>query len=204
MKYGKNEMERRRRRLSAIFVILMAATIPMVSSRWSEESIAADVFFISGILLANIGCLGRLWSSLFISGYKSRELIVSGPYSMCRNPLYFFSAIGLIGIGLTTCTFAIPLVMACCFAIYYRLIISQEEQRLKDVHGAAFEEYCRQTPAFWPSARLLTEPESYEIRLKAIRRSFADGFWFVAIAAVVHLMVDLHARQWLPHLVSSW
>jgi protein-S-isoprenylcysteine O-methyltransferase Ste14 len=36
----------------------------------------------------------RLWCSLYISGYKNSQLITSGPYSLCRNPLYFFSFVG--------------------------------------------------------------------------------------------------------------
>ena len=39
------------------------------------------------------------WSSLYIAGRKGRELVTVGPYSTCRNPLYFFSIVGAAGMG---------------------------------------------------------------------------------------------------------
>lgn len=41
-----------------------------------------------GLLLLAICIVGRSVSSLYISGYKNAHLVDSGPYSICRNPLY--------------------------------------------------------------------------------------------------------------------
>jgi len=56
----------------------------------------------AGILLAGVGALGRLWCSLYIGGRKTHELVSAGPYGWCRNPLYLFSLIGALGVGLST------------------------------------------------------------------------------------------------------
>jgi len=202
--YGKTAYEKRRRILTLGFVACVVISILITSTRWGTTGIAGDLFFLAGVTLAMTGCLGRLWSGLFIAGYKSRELITCGPYALCRNPLYFFSAIGLIGIGLMACTLTVPLVFAVAFAVYYPTIIASEEVRLQGRHGAAFEDYCRTTPAFWPRFRAYHEPETYLIHLQPLRRNFVDAAWFVLLAVFVHIAAELHTRGFLPTVFTAW
>src|SRR5262245_34324764 len=53
-----------------------------------------------GIVFIVFCILGRTWSSLYIGGRKIEEFVQSGPYSVMRNPLYLFSCIGAIGVGM--------------------------------------------------------------------------------------------------------
>ena len=46
-----------------------------------------------------LGIVGRLWSTLYIGGRKSAEVVTGGPYSMTRNPLYVFSTLAAAGVG---------------------------------------------------------------------------------------------------------
>ncbi len=55
---------------------------------------------ILGFVLVVFGSFGRIWASLYIEGNKTKNLITAGPFSMVRNPLYFFSLIMLIGFSL--------------------------------------------------------------------------------------------------------
>lgn len=52
----------------------------------------------TGGLLILLCIAGRTWCSLYIGGHKERQLIVSGPYSITRNPLHAFSILGTVGI----------------------------------------------------------------------------------------------------------
>jgi protein-S-isoprenylcysteine O-methyltransferase Ste14 len=203
-KLGKVAVERRRRPLTALFGVLIGTVVLTTGSHWPVSGGAREGFFLVGMLLACIGAFGRIWSNLFISGYKSKHLIMTGPYSLCRNPLYFFSAVGIVGIGLATETVSIPLLFVVFFSVYYPLIIGREEGRLLMRHGDEFADYCCRTPAFWPHLSLYSEPDSYVMQPRAMRKNLADAFWFIAFAAIVHVEAHLSGSTGLPVLFNLW
>jgi protein-S-isoprenylcysteine O-methyltransferase Ste14 len=197
-------LERRRLPLTIVFGVLISCLLLCARSQWEGHRIVEEFFFLFGICLAAVGTLGRTWSNLFISGYKTKSLIQTGPYSMCRNPLYFFSAIGMVGIGLCSGTLFVPAIMVFFFAIYYPMIIRSEESRLASWHDHSFGEYCSKTPAFWPRTAIYQEPETYLMYPPVMRKNMADAFWFIALAALVHLVSVLHAANVLPTLIEIW
>ncbi len=200
----REAIERRRRPLTAFFGLVVAFMLLGTESRWPSHGVVRDVLFLTGICLAATGTLGRTWTNLYISGYKSKVLVQEGPYSICRNPLYFFSAVGMIGIGLCSGTLVIPAMMVLFFVAYYPMIISCEEFRLTANHGGAFKEYCLKTPAFWPQFKTYNEPETYIIFPRIMRKRIMDGFWFIALAAFSHIISDLHASNLLPSFFELW
>jgi protein-S-isoprenylcysteine O-methyltransferase Ste14 len=187
-----------------LFGVFVACLLLGIRSQWAAQGIVQEVLFIVGICLAAIGTLGRTWSNLFISGYKSACLIQTGPYSMCRNPLYLFSAIGMVGVGFCSGTLAIPLMMMVFFAIYYPMIIRCEESRLAQFHHDSFQEYCLKTPAFWPGILNYHEPETYTMFPRLMRKSMTDAFWFIVLAVLAHLVSVLHGMNALPALFQLW
>jgi len=179
--------------LTGVLVLLLVS-----DSYWRNSGAWLTLIFPVGIFLAAIGAVGRLWCSVFISGYKTNCLITSGPYSMCRNPLYFFSLIGVVGVALVTETLILPIVLFAGFVFYYPSVVLGEEGRLAKLHGQAYEEYCRRTPRFFPSLKALTEPEEYTVRPAIIRKSIIDAIWFVWGVAVIELIKALHDTAVLP------
>ncbi len=196
--------ERRRRPLTALFGLFILAMVLVTGSRWGSRTLVSELLFLAGLALVTIAILGRTWANLFIAGYKTRLLIRTGPYSLCRNPLYLFSAIGMTGIGLCTGTLTIPATMCLFFAAYYPFIIRCEELRLSETHGEDFDDYCQTVPAFWPASLKIDEPETYVIQPRILRRNIADGFWFIALAALAHTAAHLHQFQLLPELFLVW
>jgi protein-S-isoprenylcysteine O-methyltransferase Ste14 len=57
---------------------------------------------VAGFLLMMTAVLCRVWTSAHIAGHKDAQLITFGPYSVCRHPLYAFSLVGGLGIGLAS------------------------------------------------------------------------------------------------------
>jgi hypothetical protein len=115
--------------------------------------------FLVGIVLAAVGMVGRIWCLTYSSGYKSSELVTQGPYSVCRNPLYFFSFIGLVGIGLATETVSLTLFLVAFFALVPSC--HHRGRRIPARQVWPTVAYCRLTPRFFPRRSLFVEPESY-------------------------------------------
>jgi len=193
-------LRNRRILLSQCFMALLGAVIMFSGSQWESVHIAGDIFFLSGITLAAIAVVGRLWCSVYISGYKINTLVITGPYSMCRNPLYFFSLLGATGVGLTTETLVIPLIMFIVFLLYYPHIIRKEEKRLLAVHQETYAKYCEKTPRFIPSFSSFDEPEEYTIKPIVFRRRLFDSLWFIWIIGIIKLIQGLHESSLLPVL----
>ena len=88
--------------VSVIIIIFWINT----KSYWQiHYPVFASLLFMVGVFMLAMGSLGRMWCSLYIAGYKNKKLVTAGPYSMTRNPLYFFSMLGFIGFGFLTKTF---------------------------------------------------------------------------------------------------
>ena len=188
---------------SRLFGLAIVALLFISKSHW-EDGLWGPTFFLAGAVLIGIAVTGRLWCSLYISGYKSGTLIMTGPYSMSRNPLYFFSFLGAIGIGLATETLTIPACIAVVFAMYYPLVIKSEEKKLAGIHKEAFSDYCKSTPSFFPSFKLLAEPEEYTVKPKIFRRTLLEVWWFVVLLGVIEFKEALQQANLLPTILNLY
>ncbi len=196
----KTAFEQGRKRATIVFVVLVLSCSLVCRSYWDTTSMLGNTMFLVGVVLTTAGGFGRLWSNVFIAGYKSRELITVGPYSLCRNPLYFFSALGMAGIAITSGMLLIFCVIAAIFFLYYRAIIAAEEGRLRQIHGKEYDDYCACTPVFWPRYKNSNLPEEYTVHPRDLRRCVLDASLFVVLMGLVHTISHLHESGILP----SW
>ena len=185
-------------------MVLLGGVVLFSSSVWEGKGFIGDILFSVGAVLASIATVGRIWCSAYISGYKVNTLITIGPYSMCRNPLYFFSLLGAIGVGFATETFSIPLVILISFALQYTYVIDYEESRLLTEHKTTFEEYMKKVPKFFPSFRLFEDTEEYIIKPKIFRRRLFDSLWFVWLLGVLELISALHTHGIVPTFINLY
>lgn len=191
--------------ISKGFAILVIGLLGVGESHWdnTDHSLATLMLFL-GIFLVCIAFAGRLWCSLYIAGYKTDRLVTSGPYSMCRNPLYFFSFLGAMGVGLATETFMIPLLILTAFWIYYPLVIKNEEKDLMAAHSADFSAYVNQVPRFFPNPSLLKEPEAYTVKPIIFKKHIFDVLWFGWILGFLEIIEECHRRDIFPSLVQLY
>lgn len=103
------------------------------------------------LLGAFAGVLG-LWIRAYAAGFldKQRTLTVTGPYARTRNPLYFGSAILTIGAVVAMHSRISAAVLGVYFVAVYGVVMRREEQELRAQHSAAFDEYARTVPLFFP------------------------------------------------------
>lgn len=154
---------------------------------------------------AGLGCViiasfGRVWSSVYIAGRKTGTLVESGPYSTTRNPLYLFSLIGAVGLGLASGSQLILALLTLSFALYYPFVILGEEDNLRKIHGPAFEAYAKRVPRFLPKISLYCEPETFSVNTKQLKAAILDASYFLWIYGALELLEGLHNASILPTL----
>ena len=176
-------------RIAAVIILFFLSTTQSVWETKNET--VTFTLFLVGMVLVGIASLGRMWCSLYIAGYKDDKLVTDGPYSLCRNPLYFFSAIGAIGIGFATETITFPLVFILLFALYYPFVINSEERRLRQLFGTAFAQYIKTIPAFFPSFSNFYEPKEYVVKPAVYRNHIFSALWFVWLVGALEVIEGL-------------
>ena len=191
--------------VSRIFAVILIALI-LVSSSASSRSVPllGKLLSFFGLALVSVAVIGRMWCSLYIAGYKTDRLIDQGPYSISRNPLYFFSLVGAVGIGFATETLVIPAIILIGFMAYYPLVIRSEESRLLEIHGENFQKYMSSAPRFFPAWKRLVEPKEYLVRPRTYRRHMNEVIWFLLILGFLELVKSLHEMGILPTILALY
>lgn len=191
--------------ITRVFFGLLIVLLLVSDSKWESVSpIISALLFLAGCFFAGIASLGRLWCSLYIAGYKTKRLVTEGPYSISRNPLYFFSMLGGLGVGLATETFTIPVLILAGFAWYYPYVMRHEENKLREHHGDQFKAYFETVPRFWPKWSLLTEPEEYVVTPKTFKKHIFSALWFVWILGILELIEMFRELNLLPASFSIY
>lgn len=157
-----------------------------------------------GFLLMMAAALGRLWASAHIAGYKDKRLITFGPYSVCRHPLYAFSLLGGLGVGLVTHSVSITIATVLVLGALHLRAIQAEERYLLERHGESFERYRQQTPMLWPSWKHRNSPDETTLNLSIYRKAFLDAGTFVALYVLIRVLDAARAADVWPTLLHLW
>jgi protein-S-isoprenylcysteine O-methyltransferase Ste14 len=174
----------------------------LFSHKMLMNSITGNFMVFTGFILASLAMAGRIWCSLIITGKKNSSLVTTGPYSICRNPLYLFSFIGAVGVGLSTGSVMITLFILLFMVIYYPGVIMGEEKILADLHKQDYESYCKKVPRFFPDLSLLNEPDEYVFKPEIFLKAAKDAIWFIWIPAVFQLISYIGTLNILPVSIS--
>ncbi len=132
-----------------------------------------------GIVLIVVCILGRTWSSLYIGGRKIEEFVQTGPYSVMRNPLYFFSCIGAVGVGMQVGTVVLGLVTGLLAYVVFHVVVLREEELLSERYGAAYQAYLARVPRFFPKPSLWRDEPTLTIRPPRVLTTFGDALVFL-------------------------
>ncbi|MEI9432260.1 methyltransferase family protein [Mesorhizobium sp. Cs1299R1N3] len=143
----------KRMRFLWLAVPLLLTPLLFSQSAWPLETLPRQGMELMGSAFIIICVAGRCWASLYIGGRKNRELITDGPYKYTRNPLYFFSSLGLAGIGLIFGSLAIAAFYFLFGYLVFAYVSARESIALDGLFGDVYREYCREVPAFFPRLR---------------------------------------------------
>ena len=153
-----------------------------------------------GIALILIGIGGRLWSILYIGGRKSTEFVVTGPYSVVRNPLYFFSMIAAAGTGSQTGSVTVAVAAALLCAIAFYIVARREETYLRELFGAPYEAYLASVPRFVPNPRLFRDQAEVTFSPRVFNHTLRDGLVFLIAIPCFELIEEGQELGLIPVL----
>jgi protein-S-isoprenylcysteine O-methyltransferase Ste14 len=153
-----------------------------------------------GIVAIVVCILGRTWASLYIAGRKIEQFVTDGPYSVMRNPLYFFSIIGTAGAGAQLGSVVAGAVFGALAWVVFYLVTLQEERVMAERYDGAFANYMATVPRFLPNPRLWRDKPTLTIMPPKILRTFADAMLFLLSVPIAESFEQLQNAGVLPVL----
>jgi protein-S-isoprenylcysteine O-methyltransferase Ste14 len=184
-------------------IAILIGTLMFAVTKSSLEAGDATHEMIEWVgIVAIVTCiLGRTWTSLYIGGRKIEQFVTNGPYSVMRNPLYFFSILGAAGAGaqlgsiIAGVTFGVL-----AWAVFY-VVVLQEERLLLGRYGAPFKDYMNTVPRFLPSPLLWHDEPTLVVMPPKVLRTFADALFFLLSVPLAEAFEQLQNMGVLPVLL---
>ncbi len=170
--------------------ILMGLTLAagiFCKTQFPDDTIPHEAMDLVGYMLVTICALGRVYCTAFIGGEKNVQLVTWGPYSFCRNPLYFFSILGATGIGLMSTSIVAFAVIFIGFYVIYRGLIAREEEFLEAKFGQDYLDYSVRVPSLLPSFDKVYFPEEVVMHPKFLNKGILDAVWWFAALPLFEL-----------------
>ena len=186
-------------RFAALVVLPLVVT---TRSMWEHGSVAHAILEWLGYAAIIICVLGRVLCTAYIGGRKRVDLVRSGPFSIVRNPLYCFSFVGVVGIGLLTGTLTWPFVFGIAFAAYYKVIVRREEAFLLSRFPVYYREYVETVPRWIPDFRKWSDADNATVKPAFVFRSLQEGAWFFVAFPVLEGTKGLLAAGLIPSIMS--
>lgn len=150
------------------------------------------------LLMAGLGL--RIWSILYVGQKKSHELITTGPYSLCRNPLYVGTLLLVFGTALSFENFVMGLFSLVAVIPIHIVVVLAEEKHLSAIFGQEYAQYTQRTPRFWFRMSAYNSAPTVNISVKALRRAVIDAIGVLMIPPAASLVDTLQNQGVLPVL----
>jgi protein-S-isoprenylcysteine O-methyltransferase Ste14 len=182
-----------------VFIPVLFVAV-FVRSSWHTESTTAFVVEIIGYFFLLIGLTIRIWCTFYIGGRKNIELITTGPYSICRNPLYIGTFILAIGVGLCFENLLILLLALVIIIPVHMIVIQMEETHLETVFGEQYRIYKQKVSKFLPHFSNYNSPDVLKVNVRAIRQIAIDAVGILLLPEIEDLLELLHKQGIIPVL----
>ncbi len=179
-----------------IFAVI--ALVLFSNPAYADASGFSLILTLGGFFLLAISAFGRAWASVFLAGKKNQQLITDGPYSMMRNPLYFFSLLGFIGAGLAFNSIIAALAFTGIFFLTHWTTILNEEKNLKGYFPDTYPEFMRTVPRFLPSLRLLKYPDTLTLSPAVYTKAMVESALVLLVFPIAMIVEWAHANALLP------
>lgn len=187
---------------SKVFSFAVIALIFVSQNHYAPDS--HFVFFLKaiGFILLVMSAIGRIWASAYIAGSKNVRIVQEGPYSICRNPLYFFSFLGFVGGGLAFGSLLIAGLLTLVFFLTHWPTILKEENYLRNRFGEDFQAFEAHVPRFFPAFGQLKNPEQATFSPRAFNKAVLEASLIILSFGLIALIDMAHHQGGLPVLLK--
>jgi len=178
-----------------IFIIVFLSFHKFFAGHWKYEFLD-EILDIIGLSLICLGFLLRISSR----GYKSEDskggnfLVVTGPYSFVRNPMYLGIVMIGTGILLFISKWYLVFIFILLFVIRYLPQIKKEEQMLNSRFGSMYQQYCQRVPRLFPNILVFLKEDIREllpIKYRWIKKEIPTIIATVAVIFIIELHDDV-------------
>lgn len=118
----------------------------------------------------------------------AEELVTTGIFAHCRNPLYVGNILMLLGVGILANSLIYLLVVMPVFLFIYQSIVLAEENFLKQKFGQAFENYSKKVNRWFPSLNGLAQTfhgMKFNVRRWILKEYNTQFVWLSGITVIL-------------------
>jgi protein-S-isoprenylcysteine O-methyltransferase Ste14 len=167
---------------------------------YANGSLFEELLELLGLVLLILGAAGRVWAGAYIVGRKNLTLVTDGPFSLVRNPLYFFSFLTFVGAGLSFGSLTIAAVFALTFFVAHWPTILAEEGVLGDLFGDEYVTYCGHVPRFIPALRIPRTESVISLDAGGLVRTLSESVVIPLVFVLAQGAAWAKVNDWLPIL----
>lgn len=165
---------------------------------------------IIGLSVTIIGQLVRVVTIglvYIIRGGKDRrvyaeDLVTTGIFAHCRNPLYVGNILILVGLGIASNSLLFMAVFTPIFLFFWQAIVIAEENYLRGKFGAQYDEYCKKVNRWLVNFNGLGNTmRSMQFKWKRviIREYNSTYIWMTGAVLIIMKHFYLHKEQFDFH-----
>ncbi len=164
--------------------VLIGIGVATVSRPLIPPGSAAGMGILAaGLVLVLMGTALRLWALACISERKTKDLVTTGPYSLCRNPLYVGTLLIVAGFAALWLNPVLVLMLLPPIVLYCVGVVPAEERVLRQTFGVEYETYCRNTTRWMPGFTRYVGA-SLHWRSAGVLRESQSSLWWLGLAAL--------------------
>jgi protein-S-isoprenylcysteine O-methyltransferase Ste14 len=189
-----------RGRIAALRVVFggLVASMFFAAPVRTDSRIVFEVLEVFGAGMLVAAVLGRFWATMFIGDRKNGLVLQSGPYAVCRHPLYAFSILGATGAGLMLESLVYTVLFGVAATAVLYVTARKEEAYLDAMFGPAYQAYAARVPMLLPRQALAAMPAELTVSLPRLRDAGRDSLVFLAFIPLSETIEGLQRAALYP------
>lgn len=154
----------------------------LLSNYWVAVSVGLAIVLLGQVIRGmTIGL------DYIIRGGRNRrvyaeDLVTTGIFSHCRNPLYVGNLLVLLGLGIVANSLYFVGILMPLFLLFYQAIVLAEENFLRNKFGNGYDDYTKDVNRWWFSSKGLGETlssASFKWRRFLLKEYNSTYIWMV-------------------------